>query len=56
MRQYDGEADSRLLDVTDRGKVDRVVAETVERFGGIDVMVYCTGTNIPERWQSMPAR
>ena len=49
MRRYDGEADSRLLDVTDRGKVDRVVAETVERFGGIDVMVYCTGTNIPER-------
>ncbi len=44
-----GEAASCLVDVTDRGKVDRMVAETITRFGGIDVMVYSAGTNIPER-------
>jgi serine 3-dehydrogenase (NADP+) len=43
------EAESRLCDVTDRAAVDRLVAETAERAGGIDVMVYCAGANIPER-------
>lgn len=49
IRDAGGEADSRLVDVTDRAKVDRLIAETVTRFGGIDLMVYATGTNIPER-------
>jgi serine 3-dehydrogenase (NADP+) len=29
--------------------VDRLVEETLARFGGIDLMVYAAGTNIPER-------
>jgi NADP-dependent 3-hydroxy acid dehydrogenase YdfG len=44
-----GEVDTRMCDVTDRAKVDRLVADTVARFGGVDLMVYCAGTNIPER-------
>jgi serine 3-dehydrogenase (NADP+) len=44
-----GEVDTRMCDVTERAHVDRLVAETAERFGGIDLMVYCAGTNIPER-------
>ena len=43
------EADSRLVDVTDRTRVDRLIAETADRFGGIDIMVYAAGTNIPDR-------
>jgi NADP-dependent 3-hydroxy acid dehydrogenase YdfG len=48
-----GEVDTRMCDATDRGHVDRLIAETVKRFGGIDVMVYATGTNIPERSMEM---
>lgn len=49
VRARGGEADSRLCDVTDRAQVDRLVSETLARFGCIDLMVYCAGTNIPER-------
>jgi serine 3-dehydrogenase (NADP+) len=45
----DGEVDTRMCDVTERFQVDRLIAETVKRFGGIDLMVYSAGTNIPER-------
>jgi 2-deoxy-D-gluconate 3-dehydrogenase len=33
-------------DVTDTGQVKRMVAETVERFGGVDILVANAGTNI----------
>ena len=32
-----------------RGTVDRLIATTLEHFGQIDVLVYVTGTNIPDR-------
>lgn len=49
MRELGATGDSRMVDVTDRARVDRLVADTIERFGGIDVMVYAAGTNIPGR-------
>lgn len=49
MRGRGGEADTRMCDVTDRRHVDRLISETIGRFGGIDLMVYCAGTNIPDR-------
>ena len=36
-------------DVQNSAAVDRLVATTLEHFGRIDVLVYVTGTNIPER-------
>ena len=36
-------------DVQDAGAVDRLIATTLEHFGQIDVLVYVTGTNIPDR-------
>ena len=36
-------------DVQDSAAVDRLIATTLEHFGRIDVLVYVTGTNIPER-------
>ena len=49
MRRQGAEADSRMVDVTDRARVDRLIAETAEQFGRIDLLVYATGTNIPDR-------
>ena len=43
------DAHAAMVDVTDRARVDRLVAETASLFGHIDIMVYATGTNIPER-------
>lgn len=61
-------AGSRALavpaDVQDPQAVDRLIARTREAFGRIDIMVYATGTNIPDRslerlsretWQMMIA-
>lgn len=39
----------RAVDVTRRADVARLVAATVERFGKVDLLVYATGTNIPQR-------
>lgn len=36
-------------DATDRSAVERLVNATLERFEGIDLLVYATGTNIPDR-------
>lgn len=36
-------------DVTDATAVDRMVARVKEAFGRLDVLVYATGTNIPDR-------
>ena len=36
-------------DVEDPASVERLIAASVERFGRIDLLVYATGTNIPER-------
>jgi NADP-dependent 3-hydroxy acid dehydrogenase YdfG len=49
-------------DLTDRAQVERLVSETVARFGGIDLLVYAAGDNIqkrgieeltPETWSMM---
>ena len=34
------------VDVTDTAQVQRMVAQTVERFGGLDILVANAGTNI----------
>ncbi len=36
-------------DVQDAGAVDKLIETTLEQFGRIDVLVYATGTNIPDR-------
>lgn len=40
-------------DVARRDEVDRLIATTLERFSGIDLLVYATGTNIPDRSLNM---
>jgi serine 3-dehydrogenase (NADP+) len=49
VRAAGGTAESRSVDVTDRALVDRLIGVTEQCFGGIDLMVYAAGTNIPER-------
>lgn len=36
-------------DVTQRSSVERLMATTLDRLGRIDLLVYATGTNIPDR-------
>ena len=36
-------------DVTDPASVEGLIAAALEAFGRIDILVYATGTNIPER-------
>jgi NADP-dependent 3-hydroxy acid dehydrogenase YdfG len=36
-------------DATDPAAMDRLAAETLEQFGRIDILVYATGTNTPDR-------
>jgi NAD(P)-dependent dehydrogenase (short-subunit alcohol dehydrogenase family) len=48
-----------MADVTDAGDCERVVAETVERFGGLDVLVNNAGRGmryVSERFLSEPTR
>jgi 2-deoxy-D-gluconate 3-dehydrogenase len=42
-------------DVTDRKDVDRAVAETAAKFGGVDIMVANAGTNIRKKPQDYTA-
>lgn len=44
MREAGGEALARSADVRDDGQVRGAVAETVERFGGLDVLVSAAGS------------
>src|SRR4051812_12691163 len=59
-----GRAIAVPTDAQEGAAVDALVARTLEQFGRIDVMVYATGTNIPDRslerltretWQMMLA-
>jgi NADP-dependent 3-hydroxy acid dehydrogenase YdfG len=43
------ELDIMPVDTTVRGDVERLVEETVAKFCRIDLLVYATGTNIPDR-------
>ena len=43
------EIETCTTDVTDREQVNRLISSTVELYGGIDLLVYATGTNIPDR-------
>ena len=36
-------------DITDPASVEGLIATALEAFGRIDILVYATGTNIPER-------
>jgi NAD(P)-dependent dehydrogenase (short-subunit alcohol dehydrogenase family) len=40
--------DILLCDVRDQGSVDRAVAEAIERFGGLDVLINCAGIGDPQ--------
>lgn len=37
------------VDVTSRADVDRLIDATLKRFGKVDLLVYTSGTNIPQR-------
>jgi NADP-dependent 3-hydroxy acid dehydrogenase YdfG len=49
IRGQSGEALARPTDVQDRASCEGLVQETKDRFGRIDILVYATGTNIPQR-------
>jgi serine 3-dehydrogenase len=53
MRGRGADVEAQMVDVTDRAQVDRLVAAALERLKRIDIMVYATGTNIPERAMSV---
>ena len=38
-----------VTDVGDRQSVNRLIEESIGRFGRLDILVYATGTNIPDR-------
>tara|TARA_Y100000588_G_scaffold394351_1_gene514374 strand:- start:63 stop:785 length:723 start_codon:yes stop_codon:yes gene_type:complete len=38
-----------VTDATDVASVENLISSTLERFGRIDILVYATGTNIPDR-------
>lgn len=44
-----------VADVTDRGQVDRAVAESVAKLGGLDILVANAGTNIRKKPQDYTA-
>ena len=44
-----GEAAACPTDVRDPDAVERLIGTTVEQFGRVDILVYATGTNIPDR-------
>ena len=48
-----GEAIGLVMDVTDSKSVDEAVAKTVERFGGLDVMVHVAGGAARKRAQRL---
>lgn len=41
--------DVAVADASNRADVDRLIASTVEKHGRVDLLVYATGTNIPQR-------
>lgn len=43
IKEIGGEAFGRVMDVTDSADVDAAVAETVEKFGRLDIMVHVAG-------------
>ena len=55
-----GEVHGTVADLTDKGGLDRLVGETKDRLGGIDTLVYVTGSPAPgtfmeqdfERWRA----
>ena len=53
LRELAAEIGARALafraDAEDPDSLERLAAASVERFGRIDILVYATGTNIPER-------
>lgn len=42
-RQFDGSVKTHLADITETSQVDRLVTETIEHFGNIDVLVNSAG-------------
>lgn len=43
----------RVCDVVSRPDVDRLVADAAKELGGLELVVYCSGTNIPDRAMSV---
>ena len=49
IRAQGGEALPRPTDVQDRAACEGLIRDAKDRFGRIDLLVYATGTNIPQR-------
>lgn len=49
IRGRGGEALTRPTDATDRASCEGLIREARDQFGRIDILVYATGTNIPQR-------
>lgn len=47
--EMEGESFACPTDSRDVTSVDRLVKRTLERYGHLDILVYATGTNIPDR-------
>lgn len=52
LRQLQNEVniDIFVADAADRDAMQRLGAAALERFGGLDILVYAAGTNSPDRW------
>ncbi len=52
LRQLQAEAGIDILpaDVADAAAMQRLGAAALQRFGGLDILVYAAGTNSPDRW------
>jgi NADP-dependent 3-hydroxy acid dehydrogenase YdfG len=48
--QRDAKVDIFVADAADAAQMERLGAATLERFGGLDILVYASGTNSPDRW------
>ena len=49
IRKTGGEASVCQTDVTQRDNIEQMIQHTQQKYGRIDLLLYATGTNIPDR-------